>query len=208
VVGGYILLMAGGMLFYSLVGKRYIRDQLLRQIPWRGDEDVLDVGCGRGLLLVGAARRLTSGRAVGVDAWMRGAISGNRAEATLRNAALEGVADRVEVKDGDARQLPFADTSFDVVVSNFVIHEMDTQADRDRMLCEIARVLKPGGHLALVDFIFTGQAVRVLRAQGVSDARRSLVGPLYAWSFALVTFGLGRLCHVTGRKETVTGASA
>lgn len=53
--------------------------------------------------------------------------------------------DRVEVKQGDARKLPFADQTFDVVVSNFVVHEMKTKADRETMMHEIARVLKPGG---------------------------------------------------------------
>jgi hypothetical protein len=75
---------------------------------------------------------------------------------------------------------------------------MDTRADREQMLREIGRVLKSGGHVALVDFIFTGQAARVLRACGVSDARRSPVGLLAFWGFALATFGLGRLCQVTG----------
>src|SRR5258708_19977503 len=78
VVAAYLLLMAGGMLFYSVIGKRSIRDWLLDQVPWRGDEVVLDVGCGRGLLLVGAARRLTSGKAIWVDPWSRGPVSRTR----------------------------------------------------------------------------------------------------------------------------------
>src|SRR5262249_17416259 len=56
--GIYFLLGATGMIQYSKAGKLRIRDQLLEPIPWRGDERVLDVGCGRGLLLIGAARRL------------------------------------------------------------------------------------------------------------------------------------------------------
>jgi arsenite methyltransferase len=199
-VAAYLLLMAGGMLFYSVIGKRAIRDWLLDQVPWRGDEVVLDVGCGRGLLLVGAARRLTSGKAIGVDAWIRGAVSGNRPAAALRNARLAGVAERVTVRDGDARRLPCADASVDVVVCNFVLHEMDTRTDRELMLSEIARVLRPGGHVALVDFIFTGEAVRLLRAGGVGDARRTRAGWVSFWSFALVTLGLGQLYLVTGSK--------
>ncbi len=57
------------MLWSSLYGKFRARDALLNAIPWRGDEQVLDVGCGRGLLLIGAAKRLTTGKAVGVDIW-------------------------------------------------------------------------------------------------------------------------------------------
>lgn len=200
VMGAYLLLNAGGMVFYSKVGKLSIRDQLLRSVSWRGDEMVLDVGCGRGLLLIGAAKRLTAGKAIGVDAWARGAVSGNRADATVRNATLEGVSERVEVRDGDARHLPFADGSFDVVVSNFVVHEMDSRADRERMLRETVRVLKPCGRVALVDFIFTGEAVRVLRECGVSDARRSPIGGRYFWASAMVSLGLVRLYQVTGSK--------
>src|SRR5262245_52487513 len=63
--GVSLLLTAGVMLWGSKVGKLRMRDRLIKDIPWRGDEQVLDVGCGRGLLLLGAARRLTSGKAVG-----------------------------------------------------------------------------------------------------------------------------------------------
>jgi ubiquinone/menaquinone biosynthesis C-methylase UbiE len=57
---------------------------------------------------------------------------------------------RMAVKEGDARKLPFADGTFDVV-SNFVVHELKSRADRQQMMCEVARALKPGGRVALVD---------------------------------------------------------
>src|ERR1700732_837604 len=63
------LINANGMFWSSKVGKLRARERLLETIPWRGDEVVLDVGCGRGLMLIGAAHRLTSGKAVGVDIW-------------------------------------------------------------------------------------------------------------------------------------------
>src|SRR5262249_21281107 len=115
-VGGYFLLNAFGMIRYSRRGKLRLRDRALGLVPWRGDEQVLDVGCGRGLLLVGAAHRLTTGCAVGVDRWIRGALSNNGSEGVLQNATLEGVADRVVVEQGDARELPFAENTFDVAL--------------------------------------------------------------------------------------------
>src|SRR5262245_31950115 len=64
--GIFSLLTAGYMVWSSKVGKLRQRDRMLDAIPWRGDEQVLDLGCGRGLMLIGAAKRLTTGRAVGV----------------------------------------------------------------------------------------------------------------------------------------------
>jgi arsenite methyltransferase len=201
-VSFYFLLNALGMIRYSRWGKLRLRDRALRLARWRGDEQVLDVGCGRGLLLVGAAHHLTTGRAVGVDRWIRGALSENRPEAALQNAALEGVADRVAVQDGDVRELPFAEQTFDVAVSNFVIHEMDSRADRERMLGEIVRVLRPGGQVVLVDFIFTGAATQWLQRHGMRDARRVRLGSAYDWySALLLSFGAARLYAVTGAKD-------
>src|SRR6516165_11820770 len=135
------LASAGLFLWGSKVGKLKMRDRLLANIPWRGDEAVLDVGCGRGLLLIGAAKRLTTGKAVGVDIWQAEDLSGNRPEATQENARLEGVSDRVEVKDGDARRLPFADRTFDVVVTKEVLRNIDNATELDTAVREIARVL-------------------------------------------------------------------
>ena len=198
--GAYFLHGAFSMLQYSKFGKLRPRDALLDMIPWHGDETVLDVGCGKGLLLAGAARRLKTGKAIGVDVWLRHAVSGNRPEAVLQNAALEGVRDRVEVNRGDARDLPFVADTFDVVVSNFVLHEMNTSADRERMLREMVRVLKPGGRLALIDFIFTKECVSVLDREGLVDATRSRVGGPGFWVAAVLMLGAFQLYAVTATK--------
>ena len=205
--GVYFLLSAVGMVSYSKGGKLRIRDEILAAIPWRGDEKVIDVGCGRGLLLIGAARRLTTGKAIGVDRWVAGALTGNRPEAVLDNARLEGVLDRVEVKEGDVRQLPFGDDTFDVAVSNFVLHEVNNRAEREQMLREIVRVLRPGGRLALVDFIFTAECVRFLQELGVADAKRTRVGSFFSfWLRVILNFGIVRTYRVTGSKPAMTGA--
>jgi ubiquinone/menaquinone biosynthesis C-methylase UbiE len=137
------------MAWGSRVGKLQLRDKIIRSFSWRGDERVLDVGCGHGLMLLAAAKRLTSGRAVGIDVWSQVDQADNSAAATLENARLEGVADRVEVLDADVRKLPFPDASFDVVLSSFVIHNLSRASDRRQVVQEIARVLRPGGELAI-----------------------------------------------------------
>jgi len=140
---------ASMLLWSSLFGKFRARDSLLAAIPWRGDERVLDVGCGHGLLLIGAAKRLTTGRATGIDIWQDVDQAANSAEATRHNAALEGV--DVDVRDGDARRIPFDDGAFDVVVSSLALHNIYDRGEREQALREIARVTKPGGHIAIID---------------------------------------------------------
>lgn len=134
------------MLYGSLFGKVSDRHRLLDLVPWSGNETVLDVGCGRGLLLVAAARRVPLGRVVGIDIWQAADQSGNQPHAALANARVEGVVDKVEVQTADIRQMPFADASFDVVVSHWVVHNLADLADRERALAEIARIFKPGGY--------------------------------------------------------------
>ena len=102
----------------------------------RGDERILDMGCGRGAVLLMAAQRLTTGRAVGVDLWQSADQSGNSAEATRRNAIAEGVADQVELHTGDMTALPFESNSFDVVVSSLAIHNIRGSAGREKAISE------------------------------------------------------------------------
>ena len=69
--------IAGWMIWDSKVGKLWSRDRLLDGLKLRGDETVLDVGCGRDLLLIGAAKRLTTGNAIVVGSWQAEDLSGN-----------------------------------------------------------------------------------------------------------------------------------
>ena len=187
------------MVWGSKVEKVRERDRLLDSLPWRGDEAVLDVGCGRGLLLIGAAKRLTTGKAVGVDIWQAEDLSGNRPEATQENARLELVSDRVEVKDGDARRLPFADGTFDVVVTKEVLHNIYNAAERDTAVREIARVLKPGGRLLIGDVRHTGRYAQVLRQGGLEDVRRSPAS-VPSLLIAAITLGFAYPATVRARK--------
>lgn len=172
VTTGAVFLVEGVlMLAYSLVGKYWHRDRMLESIAWRGNERVLDVGTGRGLLAVGAALQGIDVRVVGIDIWSAKDLSHNTAEAARHNAELAGVGDRVEVRDGDARQLDFPDASFDVVVSNLCLHNIPRAADRAQACREIARVLAPGGVALVSDFRHTRAYARALAADGLEVRR-------------------------------------
>jgi len=160
------------MLWGSKIGKLQLRDKIIRSIAWRGDEQVLDVGCGHGMMLIAAAQRLTTGHATGIDIWSQADQADNSPEATMENARLEQVADRVEILNADARKIPFPDNSFDVVLSSFVIHNLHKASDREQILREIARVLRPSGQLAIADILHSGQYEKVLRALGWKGMKR------------------------------------
>ena len=117
-------------------------ERLLNNFGFKGDEQVLDIGCGRGAVLLLAAKHLTSGKAVGIDLWKREDQSGNSINATEHNAIVEGVADRVELKTGDMTAMPFPDESFDLVLSNMAIHNVRGDM-RNKAIDEAIRVLRP-----------------------------------------------------------------
>jgi len=172
-IGLVFAIITGVMILSSRVAKPKIRDRILDSIPWRGDENVLDVGCGRGLFLIGAAKRLTTGKATGVDIWEAGDLSGNSAEATRRNAKAEGISERIKVETADARKLPFAASSFDVVVSSLALHNIPSSQERTKALNEIARVLKPGGYVAIFDIFHSGEYAKTFRQIAFHDVRVS-----------------------------------
>jgi arsenite methyltransferase len=167
VAAAVLLAYAAVMLRSSLVGKKRVRDRLVEALALSGNERVLDAGCGRGLGLVGCAKKLTTGKAVGVDLWAAKDLSNNNPEAALANAAAEGVADRVEVETGDITNLPFSDAAFDAVISLTVIHNIPSRERRDQALRELVRVLKPGGRIAIFDLLHASRYLEVLRGAGM-----------------------------------------
>lgn len=174
------LIGAALMFASSRYGKFRLRSRLLNRLNLRGGETALDVGCGHGLLLIGAAKRLPHGRAVGIDLWSQTDQANNSAAATLRNAEIEGVSDRVDIRDGDMRKLPFPDASFDAVVAHFAIHNVREHDGRRQAVREIVRVLKPGGQVALSDLKSTGLYADELRKTGMS--RVSTSSPIF-WTW-------------------------
>ena len=185
------------MLYDSKIGKARERERFLDKIAWRGDERVLDVGCGLGLFLIGAAKRLSTGRAVGIDKWQQEDLSGNHAAGTLENAVIEGVADKVEVHTGDARKLPFDDASFDVVLSSMALHNIYNAGERQTAVREIARVLEPGGRVLIVDVRHTRRYAATLREAGL-DAR--CVQGVFSYLLTMISFGSMQFGYVIGSK--------
>ncbi len=151
-LGACLLVMGLFLILSSKYGKLILRERLLNFLQIKGDEYVLDVGCGRGLYLIGAAKRLKMGKAIGLDIWNSTDLSGNIKDNTILNAKAESVADRVEIKDGDARNIPFGNNIFDLVLSSFAIHNISKHVERQMAFKEIVRVMKPGAKLCIVDF--------------------------------------------------------
>ncbi len=105
-------------------------------------ETVLDIGCGAGMDLLLAARRVgPNGRAIGVD------MTKTMRDRARASAAAAG-ANNVEVHESDATALPLPDASVDVVISNGVLNLVP---EKEKAFAEILRVLRPGGRLQLAD---------------------------------------------------------
>jgi ubiquinone/menaquinone biosynthesis C-methylase UbiE len=149
------------------------RRRMVEAVAWRGDEWVLDVGCGNGFLLIEMAKHLTTGHATGIDLW-KAEAGAQSSESAWRNAHIEGVQDRIAIHNVDARTLPFANQSFDVVVSALMLHHAGGSGDRDQVVREMVRVLKPGGTLLLYDVQpFIAATTRRLRESGLTSIRRT-----------------------------------
>lgn len=161
------------MLLYSLHGKFTHRDRMLALHLWRGHEQVLDVGTGRGLMLIGAAKRLTVGHATGIDIWNKEDLSGNSAAATQRNLAIEGVANLCTLVSESAQQMSFPDATFNVIVSNLCLHNIYDKVARQQACAEIARVLKPGGITIISDYKLTKEYAETFRQNGLVVDRKA-----------------------------------
>jgi SAM-dependent methyltransferase len=136
----------------------YVRARAARQPEYRplpmvdllsGDHDlVLDAGCGAGRTTLAVNRVLRHGRIVALDRFDSGYIAGGGRDLIENNLRLAGLTDRVEVRQGDITDLPFADSTFDSAVSTHAMDHLGSQTEQG--LRELYRVLKPGGRFLLV----------------------------------------------------------
>lgn len=126
-----------------------------------GKELVLDVGSGRGLYAIEAAKALTTGKVIGIDIWDSNEIpnlihhhklsqpTGNTILNAQRNAKLENVEDKIQFINMDANHLRFEPHKFDLAICGFVVGHLGKYGQN--ALNEIKRVLRPGGRVVLID---------------------------------------------------------
>ncbi|MBS1062647.1 methyltransferase domain-containing protein [Gluconobacter wancherniae] len=174
------------------------REKLLGKLVWRGDEQVLDIGCGRGLLAIGAAHRLPEGQVTGIDIWQTSDLSGNSPQAAQDNALKEGVSDRVSFRTADMRELPFAGASMDIVISALAIHNIAKADQRKRALLEIIRVLKPGGKILIEDIRHPAEYREIFQQNGCIVTVQK---PFIHRVFRIISFGNLNPAIILGWKE-------
>jgi ubiquinone/menaquinone biosynthesis C-methylase UbiE len=129
---------------HSFFGDREIAEWIGSHLPLVPDDSVLDVCGGAGHL----SRRLSdrARRFVVID------LTREVMDAGRRSAEDEGV-ENVEFVEGDAAAMPFEDGAFDVAVSRFAFHHLE---DPEAVTREMARVVRPGGHVAIIDMVDGG----------------------------------------------------
>ena len=141
-------------LYYFLL-RSDITDNLWKHIldteGFRGDEFVLDVGCGMGGTSIKLIKHLKKGKLVGIDIFS--GVSGRSPDPAYRNAKIEGVIDRVEFKYGNVLEISYPDNTFNLVTASSVLHELHNNDDKIKALKEIYRVLKPGGRLITIELL-------------------------------------------------------
>jgi SAM-dependent methyltransferase len=180
--GSVVFLLTFGIYLHTTRrGKFAVWADVLEDLQLRGDERVLDMGCGRGAVLGMVAKLVPRGHVTGVDLWRTEDQSGNSPEVTEANLRAEGVLERCDVRTGDMLSLPFADASFDLVVSSLAIHNIDERNLRNherrlQAVSEAARVVKPGGRLAIADLLHTRRYAEHLRELGLDDVRCRRLG--------------------------------
>ena len=179
----FVFFLANACSFFYTTrhGKFREWNRILDRLGLRGDEAVLDMGCGRGAVLTAVASRLTTGTVTGVDIWSTKDQSGNAKDVTLRNTSLEGFADRVRIDTGDMRALPYPDATFDLIVSSLAIHNIRGNADRKQAVAEAFRVLKPGGKIVIADIRATRVYADALRTLGAANIERRRLGWRFWW---------------------------
>jgi ubiquinone/menaquinone biosynthesis C-methylase UbiE len=124
------------------VRDRAIKRRVLTRAAIASGEDVLDVGCGTGTLAVTAARTAPEVTVTGLDA---DASILARARKKAARAGLE-----IGFDEGRSTDLPYADASFDLVLSTLFFHHLPDDA-KHRTAAELVRVLRPGGRLVVGD---------------------------------------------------------
>jgi SAM-dependent methyltransferase len=189
-VGTLMIVLAESLLVGSRTGKINEIRKLVQDIPWGGEELVLDLGCGRGPLTAFAAKRLTKGEVVGLDLWNPRHVSGNSPYSLMANAEVDKVEERVAPVRGTSTSLPFPEGTFDVIVSGLGLGHIGGWKNVEKVAGEMVSALREGGRISI---LVSG------RSEGYSEA----LSKLGMKEVAVARYRLGLfppVQRVTGRK--------
>lgn len=178
------------MTLSSKIGKQKESDRIIEMLNIKGHEKVLDAGCGRGLYLIKIAKKLTTGKSIGIDIWSRD-LSSNSRKNTLNNIKLENVNEKVEIKTANLALMPFENESFDIVISSFVINNILESEKRKKAITEIVRILKYNGEMCIIDMRNIEEYVEILKANNIQNITVTKTKYLYPKSKIII-----------GRKKT------
>jgi ubiquinone/menaquinone biosynthesis C-methylase UbiE len=176
-----------------LLGGERARRELINQARIEDRHRVLDIGCGTGTLVMMLKKQFPAVEVAGVDPDEK-ALRRAKTKATRAGVSLQ-------LDQGFADELPYEDSSFDRVLSSLMFHHLEEQ-DREKMLREAQRILKPAGSFHLVDFAGGDDAkqgflagllhshdqlkdnsaeriTQLLTAAGFSDARKIKSGSMF-----------------------------
>ncbi|GAO99308.1 class I SAM-dependent methyltransferase [Fructobacillus ficulneus] len=185
VLYGLAMVLAGGIFVHtSIRGKGLIWDSILKQIQINPTDQVLDLGTGHGLVLLKFAAKLSaSGHATGIDFWRQSDQSANSLQNTQAIIAEQGFSEIAEVLTADMTDLPFANQTYNFVVSSMAIHNIKPAAARKKALKEAVRVLAKNGILIIVD---TGhhkhEYIAVLKSLGLKIESSKTYGIAGWWT--------------------------
>lgn len=165
-----VVFAAGAVLYWyaSLRGKFVLWDQLLAGVELPAGSAVLDLGCGHGMVSIMTALRFPETTVTGIDLWRSIDQSGNTAAAAERNAALNGVGERIRFDTGDMTELPYPAGAFHLVTASLAIHNIPSRDGRRQAIAEAARVLAPGGRILVADIRSAHDSAADLRAAGLT----------------------------------------
>lgn len=174
----------------SFFGRREIGEWIGGHLPLTPESEVLDLAGGAGHLsraLASRARRFTV-----LD------LTPEQLEAGRRGAARDGVAN-IEFVQGDATRTPFADASFDLVMSRFALHHVPAPAE---IVSEAARVCRDTGQIALIDMVAPDDAATASTLNGLERLRDpSHTTALTAAALAALAAGAGEIVERDVREQ-------
>jgi arsenite methyltransferase len=174
-VGLCLIGLALALYFNSSVTKFRQALVVVRNIPFGGDETILDVGCGRGAFSVLVAQEVRSGLVIGVDVWNPWHVTGNSPQSLLANADRKGVRKVVSPVKSVGISLPFPDSRFDIVASCLGLQHVGNAAEFDAAITQMVRVLREGGRLAVLTSGYGRRLKELLPRLGMTEIQVSRI---------------------------------